>query len=79
MKIINDSISHPMRFDFGDKILGLYYNSRDKKYHLCHWIPYTGGPEKYLCGETGNFSSSRGPLNKRECCSSCFEVLKDEI
>jgi hypothetical protein len=68
----NDSITAPMRFVFSDKILGLYYNSGDSKYHLCVYQPYRGGPSQYTCGDSGNFSPSRGPLTSRELCGECF-------
>lgn len=81
MEIINDSLNAPMRFVTGDKTFGLYYNSLDKHYHLCEYIPHKGKPKIYVCGKTGNYSPSRGPLSRKKICPLCFISLflpKDE-
>lgn len=74
MKIINDSMNAPLRYIVGERILGQYYNSRDKTYHLCEYVPYTGGPKAYLCGGIGNFSPSRSENELRNKCQKCFNL-----
>jgi hypothetical protein len=76
---LNDSCSSPLRFVTDDKIvIGQFYNSRDKQYHLAIYKPFEQPPTKYLCGKHGNFSPSRaeGQQRKGSCCSVCSKELK---
>lgn len=68
MKKINDSMNSPLRFvDDSGRILGQFYNSRDKKYHLAEYTPYKMSPREYLCSESGNFSPSRREDDRNKC------------
>lgn len=76
---LNDSSSSPLRFVADDgTIIGQFYNSRDKQYHLATYKPYERPPTQYLCGKTGNFSPSRseGKQRKGPCCPGCGNELK---
>lgn len=79
MKKKNDSINHPLQFITEDgKVIGQFYNSWDKKYHLAEYIPYEKLPTKYLCGKVGNFSGDRSEL-KRNICEECFKHIPTEL
>lgn len=69
---VNDSVAHTLRFVFKDKIVGQFYNSNDKMYHLAEYVPYKRPPSAYLCGGVGNFSSSRSDW-KRNKCPECWK------
>ena len=70
MKKVNDDLNHPLRFVSDTRTVGQFYNSIDKLYHLAEYVPYTGLPNAYLCGKTGNFSPSRMEC-KRSLCFAC--------
>lgn len=74
---VNDGFNHPLRFELpnGD-IVGQFYNSWDKKYHLAQYTPFGNSPRKYLCGGTGNFSISRC-VHDRNKCVDCFNLASD--
>ena len=71
MRRINDNQNHPLRFEVGGKVIGQFYNSIDKLYHLAEYVPYESPPRVYLCGKYGNFSSSRRE-HKRLLCRTCW-------
>jgi len=74
---LNDTMNHPLRFIYRkDSVIGQFYNSLDKKYHLSEYIPYEQIPSRYLCGKTGNFSSSRREDDDRNICKECFKILE---
>ena len=74
--ILNDSTSSPLRYvlDNGETY-GQFYNSRDGKYHLAHYIPWRVPPRKYVCGDSGNFSPSRCEDNQGQRCAECFSKI----
>ena len=76
MKILNDSTSSPLRYvlDNGETY-GQFYNSRDGKYHLAHYIPWRVPPRKYVCGDSGNFSPSGCEDNQGQRCAECFSKI----
>ena len=67
----NDSINHPLRFQIDTRVVGQFYNSRDKTYHLAEYVPYSRPPTVYLCGKSGNFSPS-GADHDRLKCEECW-------
>lgn len=75
---LNDSCNAPLKFvaDEGTTI-GQFYNSWDAQYHLAIYKPYARPPTQYLCGNRGNFSSSRadGSQRKGGCCPGCSKEL----
>ena len=71
MNRLNDSGHQPLRFEFDGKVVGQFYNSWDRRYHLAEYAPYERPPHVYLCGRTGNFSSSRSE-HKRLLCVACW-------
>ena len=75
MKKINDSENAPLRFVLDGRTLGQYYNSIDKTYHLCDYVPFVGGPKVYCCGKVGNYSPSRRESIGRNKCAKCFSLL----
>ena len=74
MKRLNDSINHPLRFEGNGKVVGQFYNSLDKHYHLAEYKPYVSRPIAYLCGKCGNFSGSRSE-HSRLLCADCWRLL----
>lgn len=74
MKRINESQDHPLRFEVDGKVIGQFYNSWDKMYHLAEYVPYERPPHVYLCGKSGNFSPSRSEHN-RPLCAECWRVF----
>lgn len=71
MKRLNDSMNSPLRFEGGGKVIGQFYNSWDKHYHLAEYKPYERQPTQYLCRKSGNFSASRRE-GKRMLCAACW-------
>lgn len=72
----NTDSSAPLQFILKDKtVIGQFYNSWDKLYHLAIYIPYYLPPHKYLCKKTGNFSSSRDEKNINKCIQ-CWSILR---
>ena len=71
MKKLNDNQNLPLRFELDGKVIGQFYNSVDKRYHLAEYVPYGRQPSVYLCGKAGNFSPSRSE-NKRLICAACW-------
>lgn len=71
MKRLNDNQNHPLRFEVDGKVVGQFYNSWDKKYHLAEYVPYRRPPHVYLCGKSGNFSPSRKE-HSRLLCAECW-------
>jgi len=71
MNRLNDDPNHPLRFEGDGKVVGQFYNSWDKQYHLAEYRPYEILPEVYLCGGRGNFSASRSE-HKRMLCADCW-------
>lgn len=75
---INDSMNQPLRYiaSNGD-IIGQFYNSWDKKYHLAKYRLHSSIPyNQYLCGDTGNFSCSRSE-HQRNKCEECWNILNE--
>ncbi len=80
MKKMNDKMTHPLRFEMEDgRVIGQFYNSWDKLYHLAEYVPYEMPPSKTLCGKGAgilgggfNFSSSRAE-HRRELCPVCWK------
>lgn len=72
----NSSINHPLHYltECG-RVIGQFYNSRDKKYHLSEYIPYKELPDVYLCGGKGNFAGSRANYEDRNKCKQCFSQI----
>jgi len=71
MKRLNDNQNQPLRFEVGGKVIGQFYNSWDKQYHLAEYGPYKRPPNVYLCGGRGNFSGSRCE-HSRMLCATCW-------
>ncbi len=76
MKRLNDNPSHPLRFEEDGKVIGQFYNSCDKTYHLAEYEPYRRPPTQYICGGRGNFSGNRCEHARMRCaaCWRGFEV-----
>ena len=75
----NDSMNHPLRIELpSGEFIGQFYNSWDKKYHLAKYTPYEVNPNKYLCGQTGNFSPSRN-VHQRSKCECCWDLVEEFI
>lgn len=73
----NSDMSSPLRFVLNDKtVIGQFYNSWDRLYHLAIYIPYCLPPSKYLCEKTGNFSPSRDERNMNKC-NQCWAILNE--
>lgn len=68
---VNDNQNQPLRFEGNGKVIGQFYNSWDKSYHLAEYVPYEQPPRAYLCGQRGNFSGSRCE-SKRLLCVACW-------
>lgn len=76
MIIKNDSPNHPLQFILEDgTVIGQFYNSRDKLYHLAIYIPNKQPPTEYLCCKIGNFSPSRGIYNRPKC-PTCWMIVE---
>lgn len=77
MPWINDTPNSPLRFvaESGE-VIGQFYNSRDKMYHLARYVPYDMPPSVYLCGRHGNFSPSRWD-GKRMKCAHCWRIVAE--
>lgn len=76
----NDSCSATLQFVLEtNQIIGQFYNSWDKQYHLASYIPGKVPPAEYLCGRRGNLSASRAEANQRKglCCPGCAERLRN--
>lgn len=74
--IKNDNLSSPLQFIFENgRVVGQFYNSKDKTYHLAEYLPYKSPPKQYLCKKSGNFSASRETFLERKICLKCFEHL----
>jgi hypothetical protein len=65
--------AQPIQYVTGDRVIGQFYNSQDKLYHLAEYVPYALPPTKYLCGKTGNYSPSRNQ-DQRPMCSHCWTI-----
>lgn len=76
MKRLNNNQNHPLEFEVGGKVIGQFYNSRDKMYHLAEYKPYERPPQAYLCGKSGNFSPSRSE-HERLLCVKCWSGFGD--
>jgi hypothetical protein len=44
MKKLNDNQNQPLRFKGDGKVIGQFYNSWDKTYHLAEYEPYKRPP-----------------------------------
>jgi hypothetical protein len=81
MKIrkVNDSVNHGLHYTGNDvdgaPVVGQFYDSKSRKYHLAEYVPYGGPPRQYLCGDMGNFSPSRSEDPNRRVCPSCYDRL----
>jgi hypothetical protein len=71
MKKLNDNQNQPLRFECDGKVIGQFYNSWDKTYHLAEYEPYKRLPTVYTCGRRGNFSGDRYDGN-RLLCADCW-------
>jgi hypothetical protein len=79
-KKLNDNPNYPLQYILyiaGAEacVVGQFFDSRSKKYHLASYVPYYRPPVRYLCGSSGNFSSSRNDDPERIVCASCFEYM----
>lgn len=78
MKEIDPGPSGPIQFHLDDgTIIGQFYNSYDKLYHLAFYEPYRMPPRKFLCTSYGNFSPSRSKKDIKKCpvCWSLLEAI----
>lgn len=71
----NDSPSSPLQFITEDgKVIGKFYNSKDKLHHLAAYVPYGTPPSVFMCGGHGNFSPTRED-GDRIICPECFALI----
>jgi hypothetical protein len=73
---VNDDPRSPLRFQVSnEEVIGQFYNSWDKMFHLAKYRPCKSPPREYLCGGLGNFSLSR-KTRDRERCPVCWGLVE---
>ncbi len=58
----------------GNETLGVFYNSYDKMYHICKYIPYKKISNVALCGkDIGHWTATGGPVDlvAKRFCPAC--------
>lgn len=79
MKEVNDNLSSPLRYILDDgRIIGQFYSSYDKQYHLAQYEPHEG-VGAIFCGASTPFSGpvvSREDRPDRRKCPKCFSILE---